>query len=38
MNHLHLAYVATWIIHIVYITFLSRKAARLRKEAKELER
>ncbi|HSL69827.1 MAG TPA: CcmD family protein [Longimicrobiales bacterium] len=38
MTNLYLAYAATWIIHIVYIIFLSRKAARLRAEVKELER
>ncbi|HEX6466908.1 MAG TPA: CcmD family protein [Terriglobales bacterium] len=34
--HLHLAYIATWLIHFSYIAYLARKAVRLRREAREL--
>lgn len=30
--HLHLAYAATWVIHLSYIVFLTRKAIQLGKE------
>ena len=40
MNHLHLelAYLATWVILITYIVFLSVKTRALKKEFEELER
>lgn len=38
MNFLNAAYVVTWIIHIAYILYLTRRFARLRAEARELER
>jgi CcmD family protein len=38
MKYLYAAYVATWVIHISYLIYLSRKAARLRREAEELRR
>jgi CcmD family protein len=30
--HLHLAYAATWVIHLTYIVYLTRKAIRLGRE------
>ena len=30
--HLHLAYAATWVIHLSYIAYLTRKAVLLRRE------
>ena len=30
--HLHLAYAATWVIHLSYIVYLTLKAVRLGKE------
>ena len=40
MSHLHLqlAYIATWLIHIGYIVFLTLTFRRLRREFEELER
>ncbi len=40
MNHQHLelAYIATWIILIAYIVFLTVKVRGLKKEFEELER
>ncbi len=38
MNYLYTAYVVTWVVHIVYLFYLSRRAARLREEARDLER
>ena len=40
MSHLHLelAYVATWVILIAYIVFLTVKVRGLKKEFEELER
>ena len=37
-RNLLLAYIATWTIHGLYLTFLTFKAARLRREAEELKR
>jgi hypothetical protein len=37
-THLYVAYVITWVIHIAYLIMLTRKAARLRKDAEELSR
>ncbi len=34
--HLHLAYAATWLIHLGYVAHLARKAVKLRREAREL--
>lgn len=36
VRNLYLAYLATWAIHICYLLYLTRMAARLRKEAEEL--
>ena len=36
-RNLLLAYIATWMIHGLYLTFLTVKAARLRREAEELK-
>ena len=30
--HLHVAYAATWVIHLSYMIYLTRKAIRLRRE------
>ena len=38
MNYLYVAYTVTWFVHIAYIVYLSRRATRLREEARELER
>jgi CcmD family protein len=40
MNHLHLelAYLATWVILIAYIVFLTVKVRGLKREFEELER
>ena len=38
MNFLYIAYTVTWVVHIAYILYLTRRAARLREEARELER
>lgn len=38
MNYLYVAYTVTWVVHISYILYLSRRAARLRDEARDLER
>ena len=35
VTNLYIAYVATWVIHIGYLLFLSAKAKRLREEARE---
>ena len=35
--HLHLAYIATWVIHGVYLAFLGVKSLRLNKELEKLE-
>jgi hypothetical protein len=37
MKFLYAAYVVTWVIHIVYLTFLTRGFARVRQEAAELK-
>jgi CcmD family protein len=37
-NYLFGAYIATWVIHIVYLTTLVRRYARLRREIEELKR
>ena len=34
-KNLILAYVATWVIHIVYLTFLGFKSRRLSREERE---
>ena len=39
MNHtgyLYAAYVATWVIHIIYLSILVRRYSRLRKEIQDL--
>ncbi len=38
MNYMYAAFFATWAIHIVYLVILFRGIARLRAEAKDLER
>ena len=40
MNHLYLqlAYIATWLIHIAYIVFLTFTFRRPKREFEELER
>lgn len=37
LRHLILAYTATWIIHIAYLSFLAAKALRLKQEERELK-
>jgi CcmD family protein len=37
-RHLVLAYIATWVILIAYVGFLSLTARRLKREAEELQR
>ena len=36
--HLYAAYIVTWAVHIAYLLFLWSKAARLKREADELEK
>jgi len=38
MNYLYAAYAATWIVHITYLSIVSRRYARLRKELEELKK
>lgn len=38
MNFLYAAYIATWVIHIGYLTHLLRRYARLRVEVEELKK
>ena len=38
MNFLYAAYVATWIIHICYLTTLFLRYRRLRKQIQELRK
>ena len=38
MKYMYAAFFATWLIHIVYLIILFSGIARLRAEAKELER
>ena len=35
---LYAAYVVTWIVHISYLVFMTRRASRLRAEIEELKR
>lgn len=35
MKFLYAAYAATWVIHIAYLTFLSRRFRRLRDEMRD---
>ncbi|HEX3320613.1 MAG TPA: CcmD family protein [Terriglobales bacterium] len=37
-SYLYLAYVATWVIHIAYLSTLVRRYGRLKREIAELER
>lgn len=38
MKFLYVAYVATWLIHISYLAFLSRRYRRLRDEMQEFRK
>ena len=38
MNHLYIAYTATWVIHLGYAVYLWRKAAALQQEYREFQR
>lgn len=38
MNFLYAAYIATWVIHIAYLTHLLRHYARLKAEVEELKK
>ena len=38
LRHLYLAYIATWIIHGVYLAFLAAKRARLKRELEEIKK
>jgi len=37
MNFLYAAYIATWVIHIAYLTHLLRSYTRLKAEIQELK-
>lgn len=37
-NYLYAAYIATWLIHAVYLGILVRRYGRLRAELKDLDR
>ena len=36
MKFLHLAYIATWTVHLIYIGYLRSRFKRLQQEVKEL--
>ena len=38
IKYLYAAYIATWLIHAVYIGTLARRYARLRQEMKEVRK
>ncbi len=38
MSYLYAAYIATWAIHVGYLTYLLRRYKRLRAEINDLER
>jgi hypothetical protein len=38
MNYLYAAITVTWVIHIAYLGYLTRRFARLRDEAAELQK
>jgi CcmD family protein len=38
MTYLYAAYIATWVIHIAYLTSVLRRYSRLRSEIDELKR
>jgi CcmD family protein len=38
INFLYAAYIATWLIHGLYLTSLVRRYGRLRQQMKELEK
>lgn len=38
MKFLYAAYAVTWLVHIVYLTFLTRGFGRVREEAAELKK
>ncbi len=38
IHYLYAAYVVTWLVHISYLGYLARKAARVRREVEELKR
>ncbi len=38
MSYLYAAYIATWAIHVGYLTYLYRRYKKLRTEIEELER
>ncbi len=38
IKYLWAAYIATWVIHIAYLLYLSARARRIRQEAEDLKR
>ena len=38
MHYLYAAYIATWVIHGIYLTILARKYGRVRKEMESLKK
>ncbi len=38
LHFLYAAYIVTWVVHISYLVYLSRRAARLRAEIEDLKR
>lgn len=38
IKYMWAAYIATWVIHIGYLLYLSARAKRIRQEAEELKR
>jgi CcmD family protein len=36
MTYLYVAYAATWLIHIVYLSTIARRYSRLKQEVEEL--
>ncbi len=38
LHYLYAAYIVTWVVHLGYLSYLGRKAARVRREVEELKR
>lgn len=38
MTYLYVAYAATWLIHVAYLSIVARRYSRLKKEMEQLEK
>jgi CcmD family protein len=38
MTYLYVAYAATWLIHVAYLSTVARRYSRLKKEMEQLEK